>query len=116
MGRRIVRIGMLVVLLITVAVGAKAWAKSSSPKSQTQTSQTPKPSQTTQPIQWLHDLQTARRASVATGRPMLMLFGASYCSYCKKLDAEVFANPTVSRYINKSCIPVHLDFEKNKRI
>jgi thioredoxin-related protein len=63
----------------------------------------------------MHDLHAAQRASVATGRPKLIVVGGRKCHYCKKLDAEVFANPTVARYINASFIPVHLDHEKHAR-
>lgn len=115
MDRRIVRWGIPLVLLATVAMGATAWARSSSAKNQTQTSQSAKPLPPGQAIQWSHDLQKARRASLSTGRPMLIVFGGARCVYCKKLDAEVFSNRVLASYINKKFVPVHLDFEKNRR-
>lgn len=115
MDRRIVRCGMGVILLTTVAIGASAWAKSSTPRNQTQPAQSPKSSRGAQAVHWLHDLQAAQRASVATGRPMLIVVGGPKCYYCKKLDAEVFANATVAKYINSAFIPVHLDYYKHTR-
>jgi len=115
MDRRIVRIGMGVVLMTTVGIGASALAKSSSSRDKSQTAQSSKSSSGAQSVRWLHDLQAAQRASVATGRPMLIVVGGPKCYYCKKLDAEVFANPTVARYINSAFIPVHLDYTKHAR-
>jgi len=116
MDRRIVRIGMGVVLLTTVAIGASALAKSSSSKSKTQTAQDAKASQSAQKVHWLQDLHAAQRASIASGRPMLIVVGGPKCYYCKKLDAEVFANPTVAKYINSAFVPVHLDYYKHTRV
>jgi thioredoxin-related protein len=115
MDRGIARSGMSVILLTTVAVGATAWAKSATTRNPSQMPQAAKASQAAPSVQWLQDLQAARRASRATGRPMLIVFGGPHCVYCKKLDAEVFSHPTIARYVNASFIPVHLDFEKNKR-
>ena len=118
MDRRLLGFGKLVVLVSTVAVGATLYAKSSPAKSSpppTQTAKAPKAAPTAPAVQWLGDLETARRASAATGRPMLIVFGGQHCVFCKKLDKEVFGHPVVARYINAAFIPVHLDFEKNAR-
>jgi thiol-disulfide isomerase/thioredoxin len=121
MDRRLLGFGKLVVLVSTVAVGATLYAKSSPAKSSpisSPTAKAPKAApavQATPGVQWLDDLETARRASVATGRPMLIVFGGQHCVFCKKLDKEVFTHPTLARYINAAFIPVHLDFEKNSR-
>lgn len=68
-------------------------------------------------IRWVDGLPQAKSVSDRTGKPMLIVFGADYCGYCKKLDADVFANPQVSRYINEGFVPVHLDTaeDANKR-
>ncbi len=115
MDRRIVRWGIPLVLSATLAIGVTTGAKSAPTKNQTQTTQNSKSLPPAQAIQWSHDLQKARRTSVSTGRPMLIVFGGKRCVYCKKLDAEVFNNAVLANYINKKFIPVHLDFEKNRR-
>jgi thioredoxin-related protein len=115
MDRRLLGFGKLVVLVSTVAVGATLYAKSSPAKSSPLPSQTVKPPKAAPAVQWLDDLETARRASVATGRPMLIVFGGQHCVFCKKLDKEVFTHPVLARYMNSAFIPVHLDFEKNAR-
>jgi len=115
MDRRLFGFGSLVVLVSTVAVGATLFAKTSPTKSSPLPSQTAKAPKTAPAVQWLDDLETARRASVATGRPMLIVFGGQHFVFCKKLDREVFMHPVIARYINTAFIPVHLDFEKNTR-
>ncbi len=116
MDRRIIRWGLLVVLLTTTATwSTTTWARSIFSRKPAQPSPPPKASQQAEPIQWLHDLKSAHRASVASGRPMLIVFSGPKCFYCRKLESEVFANATVSRYINKAFVPVHLDLGKNRQ-
>jgi len=115
MDRRSVGMGMGVVLLTTVGICASAVAKSYSSGNNSQTTQSPKAILKAKGVHWHHDLRAAQRASLATGRPMLIVVGGPKCYYCKKLETDVFANPTVARYINSSFIPVHLDYYKNAR-
>jgi thioredoxin-related protein len=116
MDRRLIRWGLLVVLLTTTATwGTTTWARSIFSRKPAQTAAAPKTSQPAEPIQWVNDLKIAHRTSVATGRPMLVIFSGPKCFYCRKLENEVFTQPTVARYINKSFIPVHLDLAKNRQ-
>ena len=68
----------------------------------------------TKSIEWVGDLGTAKEMADATGKPLLIVFGADWCGYCKKLDRETLAHPQVSRYINDGFIPVHMDLDKQK--
>ncbi len=106
---------MGVVLLTTVGICASALAKAGSSKSSSQTTQNSKAAAAGKTVRWLHDLRAAQRAAVATDRPILIVVGGPNCYYCKKLEADVFANPTVAKYINASFIPVHLDYDKHSR-
>ena len=115
MDRRIIRWGMLVVLVTTTATwGTTTWARSIFSRKPAQTSQAPKPAQEVVPIHWLHDLKGAHREAVATGKPMLVVFSGPKCFYCRKLENEVFTQPTVAKYINTSFVPVHLELDKNR--
>ena len=115
MDRRIARWGLLVVLLTTTATwSTTTLARSLFSRKPAQASQTPKAAQQAEPIQWVYDLKSAHRASIASGRPMLIVFSGPKCFYCRKLENEVFAHPTVSRYINRAFVPVHLDLAKNR--
>ena len=118
MDRRTLRWSVLGLVAASSLAGASAWAK---PRFFSRTGQNAKatqPAAEQAPIQWLYDLKTAQRFSAATGRPMLIVFGAPWCTYCKKLEREVLGHPTLSNYINSAFIPVHLDFEneRDKRI
>src|SRR5260370_29135036 len=78
MDRRLLGFGKLVVLVSTVAVGATLYAKSGPAKTSplsSQTTKAPKATAAAPAVQWLDDLETARRASVSTGRAMLLVFG-----------------------------------------
>jgi thioredoxin-related protein len=116
MDRRIIRVGLLGLVLVSVALGTafarpKAYRKVSArttPKKATATSAAA--------IHWQTDLEMAHRFSIATGRPMLVVFGAPWCTYCKKLENETMAHPSLVNYINSVFVPVHLDFEKDRRI
>ena len=66
-------------------------------------------------VNWAGDLAEAKQLSDRTGKPMLIVFGADWCGFCKKLDAETLAHPQVSRFINDSFVPVHLDLDTQKR-
>jgi thioredoxin-related protein len=115
MDRRIIRWGVLVVLVTTTATwGTTTWAKSIFSRKPAPTSPATKPSPEIVTIKWLHDLKAAHKESVATGKPMLVVFSGPKCFYCRKLENEVFTQPTVAKYINKAFVPVHLDLDKNR--
>src|SRR5262245_47721238 len=115
MDRRIVGCGMLVILLTTATWGTTAWARSIFSRKPAQNSQSPKAAPAAEPIKWLHDLKAAHKESAASGRPMLVVFSGPKCFYCRKLENEVFTQPALARYINKTFVPVHLDLEKNRQ-
>jgi thioredoxin-related protein len=105
---------MLVVLLTTATWGTAAWAKSIFSRKPAQSAQTQKTSQPAESIRWHHDLKAAHKASVASGRPMLIVFSGPKCFYCRKLENEVFTQPALAKYINRAFVPVHLSLEKNR--
>ena len=46
---------------------------------------------------WQTNLNSAFKLSGETGKPMLVLFGAEWCGYCHKQDAETLSDPAVRR-------------------
>lgn len=66
------------------------------------------------PVSWQTDLKAAQKLSAKTGRPMLIVFGAEWCTHCHKFEDTTLANPTMAGYINKEFIPVHLDFDQSE--
>ncbi len=67
-------------------------------------------------IAWFRDLYEAHKRAVETGRPMLIVFGADWCHYCREMDSTTLRNPDLAAYIMTNFIPVHLDTDRDKRI
>jgi thiol-disulfide isomerase/thioredoxin len=71
---------------------------------------------TTAKIRWQTDLKEARAISVQDNRPLLIVFGAEWCTFCHKLERQTLSDPELVEYINTKFVPVKLDVEEHKRI
>ncbi len=67
-------------------------------------------------VNWKKNLTAAHQQAKQTNKPILILFEASWCHYCKKLDTQTISHPKMASYINKTFIPVRLDLDRDKRI
>lgn len=67
-------------------------------------------------IDWAKDLNSARTKALEFDRPMLIVFGADWCTYCKKLERTTLSHPQMVKYINQRFVPVHLDHDKEKTV
>lgn len=67
-------------------------------------------------IQWQKNLKTAQKLAIQQNKPLMIVFGASWCTYCHKLDRETFGDKRVSTIVEQEFIPVHLDFDKEHKI
>lgn len=65
-------------------------------------------------VAWQHDLKAAQKLAAKTGRPMLVVFGADWCTHCHKFEETTLANPKMAGFINEEFIPVHLDFDESE--
>ena len=66
-------------------------------------------------VHWQHDLPTAYKLANEQHKPMLIVFGAEWCHFCKKLEKETLGAAEVANFVNDAFIPVHLDADKEKR-
>jgi thiol:disulfide interchange protein DsbD len=64
-------------------------------------------------IHWLDDFASAKQAALATQRPMLVDFGASWCGACGELDRQTFSDPRVVREGGRF-VAVHVDLSPGK--
>ncbi|MBN1621265.1 MAG: thioredoxin family protein [Endomicrobiales bacterium] len=70
-----------------------------------------KPMNTEGSIKWVYDLSEGLEAAKNSNKPLMVDFTAGWCSWCKKLDREVFSNPDVSE-IAKNFVNVKVDTDK----
>jgi thioredoxin-like negative regulator of GroEL len=67
-------------------------------------------------IKWQSDLKAAYRIAVAEQKPLLILFGAEWCTYCHKLERETLGERPMVEFVHQQFVPVHLDFDAHPRI
>jgi thioredoxin-like negative regulator of GroEL len=67
-------------------------------------------------VPWQTDLKKAHELSVATGKPLLIVFGAEWCGFCHKLEQTTLADPAMVEYVSTEFIPVHIDYDKQPRV
>lgn len=67
-------------------------------------------------IKWQRNYGDARQAAAAKGRPMLVVFGASWCTFCHKLERETLGDSAIVRQVERQFVPVHLDYDKDEDI
>jgi len=61
---------------------------------------------------WLTRMAKAQEEAKATGLPILVLFtGTTWCSYCIKLEKEVFAEKEFKSFADQNLVLVIADFE-----
>lgn len=67
-------------------------------------------------IVWQPDLKTAHKLSVKQNKPLLILFGATWCGPCKRLQKETLSDRKLGPWIDKNFVAVHLDFDRDRKV
>ena len=67
-------------------------------------------------VHWQRDLKSAHKLALAQGKPILIVFGADWCTYCHKLERNVINQPETAAYINANFVAVHLDADHDKKV
>lgn len=62
-----------------------------------------------EPVTWRTDFRQAVRESQATGKPLLIVFTASWCHWCHKMADQTFGNSQISQRVNETYVPVLVD-------
>lgn len=70
----------------------------------------------TQKIRWNHSLKAAHKIAIEQDKPLLIVFGASWCTYCHKLERETLGDKRITAVVERDFIPVHLDYDRDAKI
>lgn len=76
----------------------------------------PSTEQTAKKIQWNHSLKAAHKLAIEQDKPLLIVFGASWCTYCHKLERETLGDKRITALVERDFIPVHLDFDRDAKV
>lgn len=65
-------------------------------------------------VKWERDLKEALGHAQKDGKLVLVHFGAEWCTWCRKMDADTFASDEVGALCAKSFVSVAVDVDKDK--
>lgn len=66
-------------------------------------------------IKW-YNIEEAQKLSDSIPKRIFIDFSTSWCGWCKKMDAETFANPVIAKYMNANYYCVKFDAESRDTI
>lgn len=67
-------------------------------------------------ILWHKDLKTAHRLSLSQQKPLLIVFSATWCTFCHKLLRETLGEKTMIAFVERHFVPVLLDYDVETRV
>ena len=70
---------------------------------------------TAQTVEWM-SFEQAIEANKEEPRKILIDVYTDWCGWCKKMDKDTYANPTVAKFINENYYPVKLNAETKDTI
>jgi uncharacterized protein YyaL (SSP411 family) len=66
-------------------------------------------------VTWLEADEEALARAKAEDRPVLVKFYLVGCGPCKAMDREVFADERIGAWVNRTCVPLTLDLQTDRR-
>ena len=67
-------------------------------------------------IKWEKTLRAAHDAAVESDKPLLIVFGAAWCTFCHKMHRETFTDRKLIALIDREFVAVALDFDKETKV
>jgi YHS domain-containing protein len=67
-------------------------------------------------IAWMTDYEAAKQKAQSTGKLLLVNIHMESCQPCKKLMAGTLRDPALIDEINETCVPLSLDFDRDRDI
>lgn len=66
-------------------------------------------------INWQKTLRAAHDAAVEQKKPLILVFGASWCTFCHKMHRETFTDRNLAAFIEREFIAMTLDFDEDTK-
>lgn len=66
-------------------------------------------------VAWQKNLKAAHTAAVEHDKPLLLVFGATWCTFCHKLHRETFTDRALAAFIDREFVAATLDFDVDTR-
>lgn len=67
-------------------------------------------------LKWHKSLKPAHKLAIESDKPLLIVFGASWCHYCHKLERETLGDERMVALVERDFIPVLLDFDRDAKV
>lgn len=81
-----------------------------------ETPRIPLPGSSGTKVKWQKSLKSAQRMAIQQDKPIMIVFGATWCTYCHKLERETLGDRRMAAYVDREFIPVLLDYNKDSKV
>ncbi|MEM1063027.1 MAG: thioredoxin family protein [Planctomycetota bacterium] len=68
------------------------------------------------PVRWRTDAFEAVSESRSTGKPIVVMFTAEWCGFCKKMLRETYRDESVARHVADCFVPLIIDADEHAEL